>query len=241
MANSSRRDDVENVAHGNAPGESGGKVGIIGAVLVLFMLLGLINLGSFWFGPLFSQSGPRSGLIGQFLSNPGRVSVDSRIRSGIWPEFRSEAKSYLNRDLLLTSWALGEYMPWRDKLRNLAPFGDYVMVRVLRFLGLFSYLLGGLFVVGLFVAEGFKRNTEKRLDFKRFSSTSYHLVLKTGVVSISGLFIFYLFIPNEIHIPSFVKISVPSIFYNPSLWALLATAAISYTVFVVISNLSTKV
>lgn len=237
MAQSSGKDDLENVAQGNAPGDSGRKAGIVGLVLILFMLLGLVNLGSHWFGPMFSESG----LIGQFISNPGHTSVNSRLRSDMWPSFRSEASTYVQRDLLLTDLALKKYLSMREKLRNAAPMVDYVMVRALRFLGFFSYFLGGLIVVGLFIIEGLKKNAEKRLNFKQFSSTKYHLVLKTGVVGLSGLFTFYLFVPNEIYIPFLFQMDVPSLLYSPLIWAAFITVGMSYTAFVITSNLSTKV
>jgi len=236
MARSSR-DDVENIAQGNAPAKSGGRVGFVGGVLVLFMLFGLVNLGSFWFGPMFSQSG----VIGQVLFNPGRVSVDSSIRSEMWPSFRSEAKSYVSKNLMFTNLVLKKYLSVRERLRNAGPFGDYIMVRVLRFIGFFSYFFAGLIIVALSIVEGFKRNKEKRLNFEQFSSTTYHFVLNTGVFWISGLFTFYLFVPNKIYIPTLINVNIPSIFYSPSIWAILVTAGMSYTAFIVTSNLSTKV
>jgi len=236
MSNSSR-DDVENVAQGNAPGHSGSKVGIVGVLLVLFMFFGLVNLGTYWFGPMLSDSG----WIGQFLFHPERVSVDKKMQSSMWPPFRSEARGYVDRNLSLTNLALKKYLSVRDRLRNAGPLGDYVMIRVLRLLGLFSYLFGGFLIVGVFLVEGFKKNAEKRINFQQFSSTTYHFVLRTGTILMTGFLTFYLFIPHKIYIPQVLNMPIPSISYSPTFWAVLVTVGMSYVVFTVTSNFSTNV
>mgnify|MGYP000173218223 CR=1 FL=1 len=236
MANTTR-DDVENLAQGNALSSSKSSLGIMGSLLLVFIVLGFINLGSFWFAPMYSSAG----WIGQFLFNPGQVSVNKRLRSEMWPDFRAEARSYADKNLLLTNVVLKKYLSVRSRLRNAAPFGDYIMVRAMRFLGFVSYFVAGLIIVGLALAEGWKKNAEKQLEFEQFSSTAYHFVLRNGVICTVGVFMFYLFVPHRIYIPYIAEIHTPCFLYSPMMWAILLTVFITYVAFTVMSNLSTNV
>jgi hypothetical protein len=189
------------------------------------MFFDLLSLGNFWFGKVFVH--------GEWTAPM------QSIRTEPWPPFVQEARSYQN--LLPTRFILEGYISIRHLLHNSAPLGDFLCLKLLRFVGFLTYFAGGIIILGFFAAEGARRNKEKRINFEQISSTAYHFGLKSAALFTGSVVSFFVFVPSKLFIPFVIETEIPSLIYNPFIWSTVVTIFMSYLVYILASNFSTNV
>lgn len=192
-------------------------------VLVIVMVLDFVSFGSYW--------------LGHAIASGDWMQMGNNLRAAVWPEFLSEAEYYARQNLPTVNMVLDKYLDIdRGMLGNAAPFVDYFFQKLFRIVGFLTYMSGGVLIIFFALAEGYRKNQQKWLEFKQHSATAYHFTLYAGGLFVASFFFLCVFMPSKLVIPGVFKAQVPLFLCSPFFWAVIMTVIAGLTIYWMVAN-----